>query len=154
MIVDSNMIINLGKLSQIEACIQYPDLARQLDKSGIYAIKLRNEVIYVGESRILFFRLINHCNKLQAKRLSKTDSDKKYRYLRNHLDNITFEVLEVTHNLKKQEKYYIQKYNPIFNILSPDGLRYFNGTMDDVSDFVCGLATMDDLRQMLDKKPK
>lgn len=151
--INSELLIKLGKLSQIEACIQYPDIARQLDKSGVYAIKLCNEVVYVGQAHVLFLRMLTHAKNLQAKKLNEAKDYRKYKLLKSYLNDVTLEVLTFTRNIDKEEKKYIRQYNPIFNIMKPEGHRYFNGTIEDIDDFVAGLSTMEDLRELVVKYP-
>ena len=65
-----------------------------------------------------------------------------------YFNNLSWKVLEHTENLNIRENYWINYYNPIFNILNPDGVYDFIGTDKDIDDFVLGLISMEDLQKL------
>lgn len=152
-IIDGITMMDMGKTSPVRSWLKYKDVAMILDRSGIYAIKLCNEIVYVGQSCNLFARLLEHCTALFS---DKPSTELKYKLMRNFYKDMSWEVLEYQDcdMLIEAENYYIDKYNPIFNIQTPHGEQYFWGTQEDIEDFCCGLLTMDDLHSMVKEKKK
>lgn len=151
--VDGITMKDMGEMSPVRAWLKYKDISTELDRSGIYAIKLCDEVVYVGQSCSLFARLLEHCVALFS---DKPSSELKYKLLRNFHKDMSWTVLmyEDLEMLTDGEDYYINKYKPIFNIQTPYGEQHFWGTQEDLDDFCCGLLTMDDLKSMIKTKKK
>lgn len=145
--IDGITMKKMGENSPVRVWLKYKELADKLDTSGIYAIKLCEEIVYVGQSNSLFTRLLEHCNNLfQGK--AANEISQKYDMLRDFYKDLSWCVLayEDLEDLNDAEDYYIEKYNPIFNIKTPSGNKYFWGEKEDIEDFCCGLITMDDLK--------
>lgn len=151
--IDGITMKDMGEMSPVRAWFKYQDISTKLDKSGIYAIKLCDEVVYIGQSCSLFSRLLEHCVALFS---DKPSSELKYKLLRNFYKDMSWSVLmyEDVAMLTDGEDYYINKYKPIFNIQTPYGEQHFWGTQEDLEDFCYGLLTMDDLRSMIKTKKK
>lgn len=151
--VDGLTMKDMGEMSPVRAWLKYKDMAIKLDRSGVYVIKLCNEPVYVGQSCNLFSRLLEHCVALFA---DKPSTELKYKLMRNFYKNMSWEVVtyQDVDMLIETENYYIDKYNPIFNIQTPHGEQYFWGTEEDIEDFCCGLLTIDDLRSMIKQNKK
>lgn len=152
-IIDGTIMKDMGGMSPVRAWIKYKDISTELDRSGIYAIKLCDEVVYVGQSCSLFSRLLEHCVALFS---DKPSSELKYKLLRDFYKDMSWTVLmyEDLEMLTDGEDYYINKYRPIFNIETPYGEQHFWGTQEDIDDFCCGLLTMDDLKSIIKQKKK
>lgn len=126
-----------------------------LNKSGIYGFYLCNECIYIGQAHNLFYRLCDHLQKIAtAKNLKDYPTNKKYKYMLKYFNNISWKIIEITHNLDEREDYWITYYNPIFNIINPDGEYEFAGTDKDIDNFILGLITMDELKKYKHLKNK
>lgn len=147
--IDGVTMKAMGQMSPVRAWLKYSDISTQLDTSGVYAIQLCNEVVYVGQSCNLFARLLEHCCAMFS---NTPSSDPKYELLRKHYKDLSWTVLTDADTLilLETESYYISKYSPIFNIETPKGRKYFHFKDSDIDDFCCGLLTMDDLRKMVD----
>lgn len=134
---------------KIEECFTKNQILYNLkDCSGIYGIFLRNECVYIGESRSLLQRIMRHMARFNSPKSKLTEgSDLKYKLLQKYKKDIVIRILTFTPKRRKIiEKQYIAAYNPIFNIETPSGRKHFVGTESDIEDFMYGLQTMDDLR--------
>ena len=114
----------------LETTKRYEQLKQQrqdLDKSGIYCVKLQGQIIYIGLARNLFYRILAH--------QVNTELDlpeHKYDVFRGIIQQgytLSFEVLEYVPNikdLKVVEGKWIRKYIPIMNYQIPkeDGIHY------------------------------
>ncbi len=93
-------------------------------KSGVYkVINTENNRIYIGASRDLYQRKMNHLSKIKH----KCHANKKimidieiYEY-----DVFKFEIIEMceSHELKETEHYYIKKLQPFYNTAIKDRLE-------------------------------
>ena len=95
------------------------------DHAGIYCIKLDNQIVYIGKSTNMLYRVAEHYVGIQ------TGSETKYRILaeaarKNH--SITFDVLydassfgreQIQEEIGNMEGEYIRKYRPVLNTQSP-----------------------------------
>ena len=93
--------------------------------AGIYCIKLDNQIVYIGKSTNMLYRVAEHYVGIQ------TGSETKYRILaeaarKNH--SITFDVLydassfgreQLQEEIGNMEGEYIRKYRPILNTQIP-----------------------------------
>jgi hypothetical protein len=93
--------------------------------AGIYCIKLDNQIVYIGKSTNMLYRVAEHYVGIQ------TGSETKYRILaeavrKNH--SITFDVLydassfgreQIQEEIGNMEGEYIRKYRPILNTQIP-----------------------------------
>ena len=93
--------------------------------AGIYCIKLDNQIVYIGKSTNMLYRVAEHYVGIQ------TGSEVKYRILaeavrKNH--SITFDVLydassfrreQIQEEIGNMEGEYIRKYRPILNTQIP-----------------------------------
>lgn len=151
--INGSTMKDMGQTSPIRAWLKYKNISLALDTPGIYAIKLCDEIVYVGQSCSLFARLLEHCAALFS---DKPSSELKYVLLREHYKDLSWTVLsyEPTETLTEIENYYIDKYKPIFNIQTPKGEQHFWGTANDIEDFCCGLLTISDLKSMVKEKKK
>jgi len=84
---------------------------------GVYGIYANEELLYIGRSRRINDRMSKHryyfkypdkCN-VKAQR-------EMYKDIRSKYDSIEVKVLELTENHKERERYFIDMYNPIYNI--------------------------------------
>lgn len=114
----------------LETAKRYEQLKQQrqdLDKSGIYCVKLQGQIIYIGLARNLLYRVLAH--------QVNTELDlpeHKYDVFRGIIQQgytLSFEVLEYVPNiedLKVVEGKWIRKYIPIMNYQIPkeDGIHY------------------------------
>ena len=136
---------------------EYPEVADLKNRTGIYAFTLCGEAVYIGSSINLFSRLQAHIMHMQGT-ANRTHSKlvwRKYYYLKKYLDEVQFHVLAVYDNpiskdlLEQYEYEYIEKYLPIFNVNYKDSLKRWNGTEQDIADFVNGLISIDVLKAQL-----
>ena len=95
------------------------------DHAGIYCIKLDNQIVYIGKSTNMLYRVAEHYVGIQ------TGSETKYRILaeaarKNH--SITFDVLydassfgreQIQEKIGNMEGEYIRKYRPVLNTQIP-----------------------------------
>ena len=93
--------------------------------AGIYCIKLDNQIVYIGKSTNMLYRVAEHYVGIQ------TGSETKYRILaeaarKNH--SITFDVLydassfgreQIQEEIGNMEGEYIRKYRPVLNTQIP-----------------------------------
>ena len=123
------------------------------DRAGVYGFFLCSECVYVGQSKNLRRRLRRHLNRfVNIDNLKDRNTNNKYRFLKPYIKYLDWSVIEYVDdasNLTITERYWIDYYNPIFNVSRFTGNKLFQGTIDDIDDFVCGLQTMDDLRKLL-----
>lgn len=100
-----------------------------LRNSGIYAIVINSQVVYVGKSTDMLHRLMSH--KVNATFEGARDyHTAKYTALRTAIENpdkynIRFYVLEYCskQELNKKEDYYINMYMPELNTVTPKGKK-------------------------------
>jgi group I intron endonuclease len=122
---------------------------RQYRRSGIYVFKLCGEVVYVGQSRELYSRFASHAEefgKVHPKEL-------KYRLLKPYIEQVAWEVVEYCDReaLNERENYWIEFYNPLFNVKTPSGKQHFDGSEKELRAFVKGQLTIDDLKKLIIK---
>lgn len=122
-------------------------------ETGIYGFFLCNECVYVGQSKNVFARLNNHLDCFaMSDILGNQKTYKKYKLLKPYIKELEWKVLEVINDefdLNQAENKWINYYNPIFNLETPNGRKHFYGTQTDIDDFVYGLLSMDDLKMMV-----
>ena len=110
------------------------------DHAGIYCIKLDNQIVYIGKSTNMLYRVAEHYVGIQ------TGSEVKYRILaeavrKNH--SITFDVLydassfgreQIQEEIGNMEGEYIRKYRPVLNTQIPkaDNWRSYDVVQVDV----------------------
>lgn len=112
--IDGITMKKMGENSPVRVWLKYKELADKLD---------------------------TYCNNL-FQRKAANEISQKYDMLRDFYKDLSWCVLAYE-DLNDAEDYYIEKYNPIFNIKTPSGNKYFWGEKED---FCCGLITMDDLK--------
>jgi excinuclease UvrABC nuclease subunit len=121
------------------------------ERPGVYGFFLCNECVYVGQAKNLNRRLRRHLNRfIDSDIIKHRPTNNKYKILKPYIKYLSWSIIEYVDdfsNLTKTENKWIDYYNPIFNIRTPNGKRMFSGTSDDIEDFIYGLATMDMLRQ-------
>ena len=98
--------------------------------SGIYAILYRGQIIYIGQSENIYNRIKQHFKLTQnvKKLVEQQDKNgylkdweqlslKKNLFIAEFSDDISWEILELCEvdDLDLNEKYWIEKYKPIFN---------------------------------------
>lgn len=98
------------------------------DTPGIYAIKVANQIVYVGQSKKLASRLSEH-----QRRILYPRQDEEYKYWLLHdihdpykcAQTISFEILEecAADQLNDREAYWILHYNPVLNSVIPGRKR-------------------------------
>ena len=133
---------------------QYNEIAPLRKCPGVYTFTLCGEIVYIGSSTNLFGRLQTHIANMQGKTNYHNPSMKwrKYHYLNKHISNVQFKVLEfcdktiTKDQLENIEYMYINQHRPIFNINYKDTLCKWNGSEQDIDDFVNGIISMDDLK--------
>ena len=112
----------------------------KFDHAGIYCIKLDNQIVYIGKSTNMLYRVAEHYVGIQ------TGSETKYRILaeaarKNH--SITFDVLydassfgreQLQEEIGNMEGEYIRKYRPVLNTQIPkaDNWRSYDVVQVDV----------------------
>lgn len=110
------------------------------DHAGIYCIKLDNQIVYIGKSTNMLYRVAEHYVGIQM------GSETKYRILaeavrKNH--SITFDVLydassfgreQIQAEIGNMEGEYIRKYRPVLNTQIPkaDNWRSYDVVQVDV----------------------
>ena len=108
--------------------------------AGIYCIKLDNQIVYIGKSTNMLYRVAEHYVGIQM------GSEVKYRILaeavrKNH--SITFDVLydassfgreQIQEEIGNMEGEYIRKYRPVLNTQIPkaDNWRSYDVVQVDV----------------------
>lgn len=135
---------------------RYPEVANLKNHAGVYAFTLCGEPVYIGSSTNLFGRLQTHIAHIQSKMNNQNSKLKwkKYYYLNKHISQVQFQVLNIYRDITKEEleKYeykYIHKYRPIFNINHKDALYQWDGTEQDIDNFINGIITIEDLKNKL-----
>ena len=81
--------------------------------SGVYGIFSEGICLYVGESKRVNGRISDHKHRI-SNPLSKTRQKELYENLRQY-DHLIFGILEETDNHLEREKYYINKFKPLYN---------------------------------------
>jgi hypothetical protein len=118
-------------------------------KSGIYGWFIKDECVYVGQTKELYSRFVTHAEELAKVRQKDIPSKQKYILLKDHVALIEWRELEITTDLDAAEDKWIEWYRPIFNVKTPYGRQYFNGDQKDINAFVEGKITMDDLKKLI-----
>lgn len=100
---------------------------------GIYCFKKNGEIVYVGSSIDILRRQKQHLNSL---RKNKNECCRLQQAFNKYGEDLfVFEVLELTDNLIEREQYYIDYYNPRYNIekvarqRSPETIRKMKESM-------------------------
>lgn len=92
-------------------------------KPGIYAITIENRIAYIGQSKNLYQRCCQHIYNTQN---AVFNNEKKYLLLLSaqlggfKVDCSPLEYCSID-ELNEKENYYINKYKPCLNILTPTG---------------------------------
>ena len=81
---------------------------------GIYGIFENGVCLYVGESKRLRDRLIDHKRWIKNPYSSPKDQTNFYKQLQQHT-NYVMGILEQTDNHKEREQFYINKLKPMYN---------------------------------------
>lgn len=101
-------------------------LDKKYEFAGIYCIKIKNKIVYVGKSANMLRRIAQHYVGI------KTGSERKYRVMAEAQAKgyrIDFDVLYYARSkgkvnqfaeIGKQEGYFIRKYMPLLNSQIPD----------------------------------
>lgn len=93
------------------------------ESSGIYALLVNNQIVYVGQSKNLAQRIAQHEYELEK----RNPKEKKYQILKQvihkYQQSVSFQILEQTDNLNERENYYINEYSPILNTVTPSGIH-------------------------------
>ena len=106
-------------------CLKRMGYAPKYQHAGIYCIKLDNQIVYIGKSTNMLYRVAEHYVGIQ------TGSETKYRILaeaarKNH--SIAFDVLydassfgreQIQEEIGNMEGEYIRKYRPVLNTQIP-----------------------------------
>lgn len=95
---------------------------KYLDKSGVYAIYIEDELVYIGESSNILNRWVAHKINTLFNFKQKDYQEDKYAVLRDAMKaglRVSCNVLEYCENdktvLRAREAAYINAYNPILN---------------------------------------
>lgn len=99
------------------------------DAKGVYGIFLFGQLIYIGSSKNILQRIISHVEAAVSSTEHKDDK-KKYFWMWNYSDYVTFQVIEETEDYVNREEYYIELYKPIFNIKRKGGYYYASNHID------------------------
>ena len=87
--------------------------------SGVYMIysNIDKKLNYIGSSININQRIRNHY--LEIINLRHNNKKMQNYFIKNGLDNFKYDILEVVdiENLIEREQYYIDKFNPYFNVL-------------------------------------
>lgn len=91
------------------------------ENSGIYAITIDNNIVYIGQSQNMYQRCSEHIYKTQNAMLIK---EQKYLLLLSaQLGGHNIDCYSIENcapdNLNERERYYIEEYKPCLNILVP-----------------------------------
>ena len=121
-------------------CLKRRGYTAKYNHAGIYCIKLDNQIVYIGKSTNMLYRVAEHYVGIQ------TGSETKYRILaeaarKNH--SITFDVLydassfgreQIQEEIGNMEGEYIRKYRPVLNTQIPkaDNWRSYDVVQVDV----------------------
>lgn len=99
-------------------------------ESGVYLFKANEEVVYVGSSKNLYYRMKEH-KKAVTKGSNAERNAALYDYLQNNQFTIQFQLTDDYH---QEEQKLIEKYNPKYNTLRAyTGLGAFKGREDEYS---------------------
>ena len=79
------------------------------NNKGIYALKHRGNIIYIGSSKNILYRIGQHMNNIKC-RTTKI----KYEYIEQYKDEIEWEVLSNVLSVAVEAEY-IRKHRPILN---------------------------------------
>ena len=86
-------------------------------KSGVYGLFEKGVCLYIGESKKPYSRMIQHKTWIKNVETEKKwcpYQKKLYPQLRKHT-HIIFGIIEECDNHKERERYYINKYKPLYN---------------------------------------
>jgi excinuclease UvrABC nuclease subunit len=133
---------------------QYPEVVNLKNRVGVYVFTLCGEPVYIGSSTNIFGRLQTHIAHMKSKTNQQSSKLKwkKYYYLNKYVSHVQFQVLDIYSNnitkeeLEEHEYKYIYEYHPIFNVNYKNTLYRWNGTEQDVDDFVNGIISMNILK--------
>ena len=96
---------------------------------GVYGIFLFGQLIYIGSSKNILQRIISHVEAAVSSAENRDDR-KKYYWMWNYSDYVTFDIIEPTKDYLERENYYIELYKPIFNIKRKGGYYYASDHID------------------------
>lgn len=122
---------------------------RQHRKSGIYGWFVKDCCVYVGQSKELYSRFVSHAEELAKVRQKEIPSNLKYILLKPFVELIEWRELEYTKDLDEAEAKWILHYKPIFNCRTPYGKQSFEGTEEDIKDFIENKITYEDLKRLV-----
>lgn len=112
------------KYTEIEQFVKKNNLLQGVEeKSGIYAITLDNKIVYIGQSKNIYFRCCQHIYNTENATFNK---EKKYLLLLaaklggHNVDCIPIDYADPD-CLTELENLYIEQYSPMLNILTPHG---------------------------------
>lgn len=133
---------------------QYTEVHTLKQQAGVYAFTLCGEIVYIGSSNNLFGRFQTHIAHMQGKtnRSSASLEKKKYFYLNKYLPYVKFEIIcfydkSISRSQLEENEYdFITRHCPIFNVNYKNGQRRWNGSEQDIDDFVNGIISMDKLK--------
>ena len=133
----------------------FPNSSQLKISAGIYAFVLCNEIVYIGSSINLFNRLRTHVMNIQCGHKCNTQriGERKYYYFNKYITDMQYMLLQVYDKniskleLEAHEYKHIQMHNPIFNVQYRGQRRIWNGTDQDIDNFVNGIVTIDELKR-------
>ena len=114
------------KYTEINKYVKENNLLKDCDnESGIYAITINNGIVYIGQSKDIYKRCCQHIYNTQNAMLNK---EKKYLLLLSaQLGGFDVDCQTICqcedNQLRGLEDYYIDKYKPILNIMTPNGIQ-------------------------------
>ena len=112
------------KYTEIDQFVKKNKLLQEVEeKSGIYAITLDNKIVYIGQSKNIYYRCCQHIYNTENAMLNK---EKKYLLLlAAKLGGHDIDCKPIDYAdpdcLTELENLYIEQYNPMLNILTPHG---------------------------------
>ena len=118
--------MSLKYVNNVYAWFQRKGLSDKYQRAGIYCIKVDENIVYIGKSKNMLWRVASHYVGIQ------TESEKKYRILaeaKRKGHQIGFDVLyyakcscrrDIDEEIGNKEGEYIRKYVPILNTQIPN----------------------------------
>ena len=136
----------------------FSNSAQLKTSAGVYAFVLCNEIVYIGSSTNLFSRLRTHIMNIQCGNKCHTHSigERKYYYFNKYITNMQYTLLQVCNKhiskseLEAYEYEYIKTHEPIFNVQYGKQRKKWNGTDQDIDNFVNGAIAINKLKSKLD----
>lgn len=122
------------KYTDVNKFVQQNGLLTKLDeRSGIYAITVDNQVVYIGKSQNMLERGKQHIYGIENATLTH---EKRYELLLSaKLGGHTIDIVPVEYvdlrRLTDRENFYIDRLKPLLNIMTPTGRKDISALLID-----------------------